>query len=135
MTPYSTAIDIITDETEQWFSTRDWFHLEKDEDADEAINRELPGLTTVSEEEDYYDATADEIRQAVHDGLEAWHAGAINTAIESALECESDDAADWFRDGCTEGPKMYREEFGEMAQVVRHILAEIETERQAKEEA
>lgn len=98
MTTYSDAIDIITEETERWFNARAWFQLEKDEDADNAINRELPGLTTVPDDEDYYTATADEIRKAVHDGLNTWCHGAINEAIEAALECESDEAADWFRD-------------------------------------
>jgi hypothetical protein len=135
MTTYSDAIDIITEETEKWFNSRAWFQLEKDEDADEAINREMPRLTTIADDEDYYDATADEIRQNVNDGLNAWCDGAINEAIEAALECESDAAADWFRDGCTEGPKMYREEGGEMAQVVRRVLAAIESERVAKEYA
>lgn len=133
-TLYSDAIDIITDETEKWFNSRAWFQLEKDEDADNAIGRELPGLTTVADDEDYYNAAADEIAKAVHDGLNAWCDSAINSAIEAALECESD-AADWFRDGCTEGPLMYREEGGEMVQVVRRVLAAIESERAAKESA
>ena len=128
MTTYSDAIDIITLETEAWFNSRAWFQLQKDEDTDEAINCEMPRLTTVADDENYYDATSDEIRKAVHDGLNAWCDGAINEAIEAALECESDAAADWFRDGCTEGPLMYREEGGEMAQVVRRVLAAIESE-------
>tara|TARA_R110000868_G_scaffold204124_1_gene452147 strand:- start:1369 stop:1698 length:330 start_codon:yes stop_codon:yes gene_type:complete len=41
MTLYSDAIDIITEETEKWFNSRAWFQLEKDEDADAAISKEI----------------------------------------------------------------------------------------------
>ena len=184
MTTYSDAIDIITEETERWFNARAWFQLEKDEDAGNAINREMGTVVlgvsgTIRDHadcevfycgtcrstysprefddeelerqqcecgsymtcyghfeehsEDFYRLTLGEIRQNVRDGLNTWCDGAMNEAIEAALECESDAAADWFRDGCTEGPKMYREEGGEMVQVVRRVLAAIETERAAKE--